>query len=115
VNIRQYLAGAAICCATLFGVAPAVTAQQFLEQYLDGDIESVKQSLRNDGFEDAGHVTKRGATWALMYDGRTCIALHGSRGRIDDIDHFRDRDCERRRPSRNNRDQRMYYEQGQRY
>lgn len=120
LNIRQYFAGALICCAGLVSAAPAVTAQQYLDQYLDRDIERVKQSLRNDGFEDVGHLTKRGATWALMYDGRTCVALHGSRGRIDDIDTFRDRDCERRgrsqnRDQRSGHDLRTYNGQSQRY
>lgn len=94
--MRKSLIRALICSAALMSVISVASAQRYsLDDYLDRNINEVKDSLRDQGYDDVGHITKRSGTWALMYDGRNCIALHGGRGVIDDIDTFDRRDCER--------------------
>lgn len=98
--MRKFFVALLVCGTTLTSITSTASAQRYLEDYLGREINRVKDSLRRQGFEDAGRITKRRGTYALMFDGRTCVALHGGRGVIDEIDTVDPRDCgARRRPS----------------
>jgi hypothetical protein len=105
--LKKFLIGMLLAGATLASVVSSAEAQRYLDDYRGRDINDVKNSLRRQGFRDAGHVTKRRGTYALMFDGRNCIALHGGRGVIDEINMSDPRDCgERRRPRESHEDRR---------
>ncbi len=98
--MRKLFVAILLTGAALTSAASTASAQRYLDDYEGREINSVKDSLRRQGFSDAGHVTKRRGTFAVMFDGRTCIQLHGSRGVIDEIDVTDPRDCGvRPRPS----------------
>jgi hypothetical protein len=91
--MKKYYVAALLAAATLTSFASSASAQRYLDDYRGREINDVKDALRRDGYSDVGHITTRRGRYALMYDGRTCIALHGGYGLIDDIDIFDPRDC----------------------
>lgn len=83
----------AYCLVFLSTVTMANAQGRNLDEYLGVGINAAKGSLYEQGFRDAGHRTRHGRSWALMWNGRTCVALHGYRGVIDDVDVFHPRNC----------------------
>ena len=97
--MKKYLVSAVVAGLTLSAFAGPASAQRYLDDYVGRRINAVKDDLRDQGFRDVGRISDRRGSYALMFDGRTCLALHGGRGVIDDIDRLDSRDCDtRRRP-----------------
>jgi hypothetical protein len=95
--MKKFFIAILISGAALTSVVSSASAQRYLDDYRGRQINDVKDSLRDQGFRDSGRISNRRGSYALMFDGRTCIALHGSRGVIDEIATFDPRDCDQRR------------------
>jgi hypothetical protein len=95
--MKKFILAILVGGAALTSAVTTASAQRYLDDYRGREINSVKDSLRYQGFRDAGRISNRRGSYALMFDGRTCIALHGSRGVIDEIATFDPRDCDPRR------------------
>jgi hypothetical protein len=97
--MKKFLLSAIVAGIAVSALAGSASAQRYLDDYVGRRINAVKDDLREQGFRDVGRISDRRGSYALMFDGRTCLALHGGRGVIDDIDRLDRRDCDtRRRP-----------------
>ena len=97
--MKKYFVSAVVAGVALSTFAGSASAQRYLDDYVGQRINAVKDDLRDQGFRDVGRISDRRGSYALMFDGRTCLALHGGRGVIDDIDRLDRQDCDpRRRP-----------------